>query len=116
MNLVDDYINNFDNQKKEWFNIFISFMRENFPNTNETISYGIPMYKFNKQYIAFSAAKNHFSFHTLDFKTLEELKRLFPNAKFGKGCIKIKYENKEIIPILLDMCRKIVERSASTNK
>jgi len=112
MDLVNNYIDNFEGDKKEWVVTFVTFMRENYPNIKETISFQIPTYKFNGMYIAFSAkAKEHFTFHSIDFEMIEELKKLLPNAKFGKGCAKIKYEDKAAIPILCDMCRKIIERS-----
>ena len=112
MDLVNNYIDNFEGDKKEWVVTFVTFMRENYPNIKETISFQIPTYKFNGMYIAFSAkAKEHFTFHTIDFEMIEELKKLLPNAKFGKGCAKVKYEDKAAIPVLFDMCRKIIERS-----
>ena len=108
---VDEYIDRFTDEKKEWLTLFINHMRENFPNVHETISYQIPTYKFNKCYIAFSVAKNHFSFHTLDFEMIEELKKELPKAKFGRGCIKVKYTEKNAIPILLEYCRRIIENN-----
>lgn len=111
MNTVNDYIHSFDGVKKEWLTTFITFMRENFPDIPERISYQMPMYKFNGIYIAFSVAKEHFTFHTLDFDMIEELKVLLPKAKFGKGCTKVKYDDKAAIPVLFDMCRKIVDRA-----
>jgi len=59
-------------------------------------------------------AKKHFTFHSIDFEMIEELKKLLPNAKFGKGCAKVKYEDQGAIPVLCDMCRKIIERSNKT--
>jgi len=114
MDTVNDYINSFEGVKKEWLTTFVSFMRESFPNLQEKISYQMPTYKFNGKYIAFSIAKDHFSFHTLDFEMIEELKGLLPRAKFGKGCAKVKYNDNAAIPILFDMCRKIVDRSKAT--
>lgn len=114
MDTVNDYINSFEDMKKEWLTTFVTFMRESFPNVQENISFQMPTYKFNKLYIAFSAAKDHFSFHTLDFEMIEELKVLLPKAKFGKGCAKVKYNDKEAIPILFDMCKKIIDRSKQT--
>ncbi|HWP97948.1 MAG TPA: DUF1801 domain-containing protein [Syntrophomonadaceae bacterium] len=115
MDTVNDYINSFEGVKKEWLTIMVAFMRETFPNVQEKISYQMPTYNFNRQYIAFSLAKEHFSFHTLDFEMIEELKVLLPKAKFGKGCAKIKYNDTEAIPILFDMCRKIIKRSKTTS-
>jgi uncharacterized protein YdhG (YjbR/CyaY superfamily) len=111
MNAIDDFINNFDGVKKEWLTTFVSYMRENFPEIPEIISYQIPTYKFNRSYIAFSVAKDHFSFHSLDFEMIEELKGLLPNAKFGRGCAKVNFDDRAAVPILFEMCRKIVERS-----
>lgn len=115
MKTVDDYINSFEGPKKEWLTTMVTFMRETFPEVQEIISYQMPTYKFNGKYIAFSVANDHFSFHSLDFEMIEELKDLLPKAKFGKGCAKLKYTAKESIPILFDMCRKIVERSKATD-
>lgn len=111
MNTIDEYINRYEGEKKEWLSTFVAFMRENFPEAKEVISYQIPTYKFNKQYIAFSVAKEHFSFHTIDFEMIEELKGLLPKAKFGKGCANVKYGDKEAIPILFEMSRRIVDRN-----
>jgi uncharacterized protein YdhG (YjbR/CyaY superfamily) len=113
MDTVTEYINSFDGVKKEWLNTFVTFMRENFPEIPEKISYQMPMFKFNGQYIAFSVAQDHFSFHTLDFEMIEELKTLLPRVKFGRGCAKIKFTDKDAIPLLFEMCKKIVNRNKS---
>ncbi len=114
-NPVDDYINSFESEKKEWLSTFVTHMRENFPELEETISYQMPTYKFRHQasrnYIAFSTAKDHFTFHSLDFEMIEALKDQLPRAKFGKGSAKVNYNDREYIPILFDTAKKIVERS-----
>lgn len=111
METVEQYIDQFDGEKKEWLTTFVKFMRENFPEAQEVISYQMPMYKFNKMYIAFSIAKDHFTYHTLDFEMIEELKSRLPAAKFGKGSAKIPYQRREYIPVLLDASHEIVARS-----
>ena len=111
MPTVDDYVNKFEGEQKEWLTTMVSFMREQYPEIPERISYQMPMWKFNGTYIAFSVAKDHFSYHSLDFPMIEELKTLLPRAKFGKGCAKIPYSERESIPILFEMSRKIMERS-----
>lgn len=108
---VDEYVNSFDGVKKDWLLTFVNFMRENYPEIPERISYQIPMWKLNQQYVAFSVAKEHFTFHTLDFEMIEELKSLLPGAKFGKGSAKIPYEDRAARQVLFDMIRKIMERS-----
>jgi uncharacterized protein YdhG (YjbR/CyaY superfamily) len=111
MNSIDEYINNFEGIQKEWFITFATFMRETFPDSEEVISYQMPTYKFNGQFIGFSVAKEHFSFHTIDFEMIEELKTQLPKAKFGRGCAKVKFTDKDAIPILFKMAKKIVDRS-----
>ncbi len=112
-NTVNEYVDSFSGEPKEWLSTFVNFMRENFPALPEGISYQMPTYKFGGKYIAFSAAKDHFSYHTLDFEMVEELKQLLPRAKFGRGCAKVSYADKDCIPILFEMSRKIVARNTS---
>lgn len=107
---VDEYINNFDGEKRAWLTTMVNFMRENFPEIPETISYQVPMYKFAGTHIAFSVAKDHFTYLTIDFDMIEALKKRLPNAKFGKASVKIKYSDEAAIPILFQTSREIVER------
>lgn len=111
MDSVNEYIDSYDDEKKEWITTFVTFMRENYPNWEETIAYQMPTYKFLGQYIAFNAAKTHFTLHTLDYVMLDKLKEELSDAKFGKRCVKVKYKNKDAIPILFDACREIANRS-----
>jgi uncharacterized protein YdhG (YjbR/CyaY superfamily) len=110
---VDEYINTHEGVKKEWLTTLVTFMRENYPEIQETISYQMPMYKFQGKYIAFSVAKEHFSFHSLDFDMIEALKARLPKAKFGRGCAKVRYVDREYLPILFEMVRTIIERNQS---
>ena len=111
MNAVDEYIEGFEGEKKEWLTTMVTFMRQNFPEIPESIFYQMPAFRFNDQYIAFSVAKDHFTFHTLDFEVIEELKTLLPKAKFGKGSVKVSYADRAAIPVLFDVSKRIVDRS-----
>lgn len=110
MQTVDEYINQFESKQKQWIIEFVAYMREKHPEITETLSYKIPTYKFSNTYIAFSIAKNHFTFHTLDFDCIEMLKDQLPKATFGKGCAKIKYTDKEAKQILFQMFEYIIKR------
>jgi len=112
VNTVDEFIENYDGEQKAWLTTFVNFMRECYPEIPERISYQIPTWKFNRTYIAFSAAKEHFTFHTLDFEMIEDLKTRLPKAKFGKGSAKVKYTDRDAIPILFDAARQIVARNS----
>jgi hypothetical protein len=76
---------------------------------------GFPTVAPDGRYIAFSVAKEHFTFHTLDFEAIDELKALLPEAKFGRGSAKIKFSDRAAIPVLFDMCGKIVARAGKGN-
>ncbi|WP_260484931.1 hypothetical protein [Listeria booriae] len=39
------------------------------------------------------------------------MKNRLPNAKFGKGCVKVKFKDEDAIPVLFDFCREIVVRN-----
>lgn len=116
MSTVNDYVNSHEGLQREWLATFVDFMRTTFPDLQETISYQVPTFKFDGQYIAFSVAQDHFTFHTLDFDMIEELKTVLPKAKFGKGSAKVKYDDKEAIPILFAMAKRIVERNRANPK
>lgn len=110
MKPVDGYIRRYDGEQKEWLTTMVGYMRKEHPDLQEIISYQTPTYKFDGQYIAFSVAKDHFTFHTLDFEAIEELKGQLPKAKFGKGSAKIPFGDRDAIPVLFEACEKIIAR------
>jgi len=110
MEEVDDFIGMYSGEKAEWLVEMINFMRRTFPEIKEVMSYKIPTFKFDKTYIAFSIAKDHFSFHSKDFDMIEELKKQLPKEKFGRGCVKVRFANKDAIPVLKEMCKMIVSK------
>ncbi len=112
MGSVDDYLGRFEGEQREWLTTMIGYMRKNHPDLQETISYQIPTYKFDGQYIAFSVAKDHFTFHSLDFEVIEELKQLLPQAKFGRGSAKIPFSDRDAIPVIFEACERIIERNS----
>lgn len=116
MDTVDEYVNSYADEKREWLTTMVTFMRENFPELEEKISYQIPTFKYKGGYIAFSVAKEHFTFHTVDFEMIEELKQRLPRAKFGRGSAKIKYADTDTIPVLFEMSRKIVDRGKANTQ
>jgi uncharacterized protein YdhG (YjbR/CyaY superfamily) len=107
---VDEYINAFEGEKREWLITMVTFMRDNFPELEETIFYQMPAFRLDRGYIAFSVAKDHFTYHTLDFRTIDELKSSLPSATFGRGSVKIRFSDREAIPVLFEASRRTVER------
>lgn len=108
---VEEYLATLQSPGRDWVNSFVEFMHREFPEVSEGISYQIPTYKFGNNYVAFSAAKEHFTFHTLDFEYLEMLKVMLPRARFGKGSAKVDYTDKEARGVLRASIRMIIHRA-----
>ena len=107
---VDKYMDRFEGEKKEWLTTMVEFTRNTFPELEERMFYGMPAFRFDGGYIAFSVAKDHFTFHTLDFDMVEELKARLPKAGFGRGSVKVKFADREAIPVLFEASKTIVNR------
>lgn len=115
-NDVDLYIENLDVNQQEWIKFFVNYMRENHPDIEEVISYKIPTCKLGtgsmRNYIAFSASKNHFSMHSMDFEYILLLKDKLKNPGKGKGCVNIKYSNIDERNVIIDAIEDIITRNS----
>ena len=84
-------------------------IKDELPDAIETISYGMPLFKFHGMVVGFAAFKNHCSLfpgHTVaDFA--EELK----DYKTSKGTVQFSPKK----PISEDLIRAIVRRRADEN-
>ncbi|MEG0540721.1 MAG: DUF1801 domain-containing protein [Angelakisella sp.] len=114
INEVDNYIQTLANTEQEWMSFFVRYMREKHANLEEVISFKMPTYKLGsgkqRNYIAFSPAKNHFSMHSMDFEYIEILKKQLSSPGKGKGCVQVKYQNPEERIILLEAIEEIINR------
>lgn len=112
-----EYINLLDNRQQEYLNNFIDFMEINFPQYKPKICFSMPMWLINKKmrdgYIAFSAAKNHFSIHFSDEKFLHELSQSLPACKSGKRCINIKYGDDESYQMVKEHVKNFLNQQLS---
>lgn len=109
MQLVNEYVSSFEGVKREWVAMMVGFMREVFPEVEETLVFKMPTYKGDGYFIAFAAQKNYFSFYTDDTRVLPLIKELAPSTSIGKGCARIKYSNESAIEALMDACKEIVD-------
>jgi predicted DNA-binding protein (MmcQ/YjbR family)/uncharacterized protein YdhG (YjbR/CyaY superfamily) len=78
---------------------FAAFMEWEFPNLSPKISFSMPIWlvgkKMNEGYVAYSAAKNHFSIHFSSEEFVDRLNAELPDCKRGKQCINIKYGDEQ---------------------
>ncbi len=103
-----EYIESIAGSGKEWLTEFFDYMAEHHSNIKPVMFRQRPMYKVGKSYVMFTAAKDYFTMHTLNFDLIEELKRQLPGSGNGKGCVNIKYANTDAKPVLKAMCDRIV--------
>lgn len=108
-----EYIDSIAGLGKEWLIEFFHYMEQHHGDIKPVMFRQRPMYKVGKSYIMFTAAKDYFSMHTLNFELINELKRQLPGSGNGKGCVNIKYTNIAAKPILKTMCDKIIELNQS---
>ena len=111
---IDKYIDTLKDTEREWILFFVDYMRKKHPDLEEIISFKMPTYKLgskkDRNYIAFSPAKSHFSMHTMDFEYITLLKEKLSSPGKGKGCVNVKYTNKEERVILLEAVEDIIKR------
>jgi hypothetical protein len=101
-----------NDQGREWLAEFYEYMDTTYPDLPWTMFRQVPMYKFKRSYqegyVMFTAASTHFSLHILDFALVEELKATLDRASFGKGSIKVKYRDTDLIPVLKQTIDRVI--------
>ncbi len=107
MDKIQDYINQFEDIKKEWLEQLVLFMREE-TQLEECFDYKMPTYKGYGFYIAFAAQKNYFSFYTDEVSVLKIFKAEIPSTSLGKGCARIKYKEQYAITIMIKIIKEII--------
>ncbi len=115
MGSVDEYINSFEGEKKEWMLELVDYMRTRYPEIDEDIVFNIPTYIFNKMYIAFSIVKNCFHFRSRDSEMIEKLKKECEKTESEECCARFEAQfelnDKDAIPAIHETIDKIVERN-----
>ena len=120
INNIDEYLEASPDAGKEWLKEFLKYMNKKYPEYNLIMFRQCPMYKFGKSYlegyIMFTTTKKHFVLHILDFEMIEEMKKRLKKAEFGKGCIKVKYDQVESIPLLKEVIDKVMIKAKNIKK
>ncbi|WP_092750549.1 DUF1801 domain-containing protein [Hydrogenoanaerobacterium saccharovorans] len=112
--LVDEYINSKESPQRDWLLLFIDYMRTNYPQIEETISYQMPTYILekgkNRNYIAFGTPNTHFTLHTMDFDYIQKFHEQYPSSGKGKGCVNVDYSDGDMHKELLHSIDEIIKR------
>lgn len=108
---IDKYIRTFPKETQELLGQIRTIIRQIAPESEESLSYGMPAYKFNgKPLVYFSAFKNHIGFYATPAghkKFAGELSRY----KQGKGSVQFPLN----LPLPLDLIRRIVKFRVKEN-
>lgn len=112
---IEEYLNSVNDIGKEWLLEFYQYMNTKHSELKPVMFRQRPMYKINKSYIMFTAAKQHFSLHTIDFDLINKYQHIIPNSGNAKGCLNIKYSNVDAKPLLKELCDLVVERNMDPN-
>lgn len=116
MNEIESYIQQFPEDVQLILNTIRKIIKDNVANVEESISYGMPAYKFNKKpLVYFAAYKNHIGFYATP-SGLKEFKDELSKYKQGKGSVQFPLNQ----PIPYALIEKIVQfrmiENATTKK
>ncbi len=107
MDKIQDYIDQFEDIKKEWLEQLVLFMREE-TQLEACFEYKMPTYRGYGFYIAFAAQKNYFSFYTDEVRVLEIFKAEMPSTSLGKSCARIKYKEQDALNVIMQIIKEII--------
>lgn len=105
MPAVTDYINNLDEPQKSTLAHISSIVKTIVPDSEETISYGVPTFKYKGKYVlALAASKKHLSIYpgSHAIETHEDLLGAF---SISKGTIRFTADNPIPDDILISIVR-----------
>jgi uncharacterized protein YdhG (YjbR/CyaY superfamily) len=92
---VQEYIDNSREEAKPWLVEIFNYIETKYPTLELKILYSLPGYKFKNNYLIFGANKSYLSIHTRIFSLIDEGESYFHHINRGKGCIRIKYNQKD---------------------
>ncbi|MEI2764829.1 MAG: hypothetical protein V9F82_03925 [Dermatophilaceae bacterium] len=99
---------------RAWLREFWQHVQTRSAAAAPTMFRGVPMYKFANSYlegyIMFTAAKNHFAVHALDFDLVQQARAAIPGAAGGKGSVRVTYGNVEATPALKELVDAVLRR------
>jgi uncharacterized protein YdhG (YjbR/CyaY superfamily) len=102
---IDAYIAGFPKGTQEILELVRATIRQAAPEAEEKISYAIPTFTLNKEYLVYFAAfKNHIGFYPTPVG-MEEFKKDLSPYKQGKGSVQFPLDQ----PMPLDLITKIVK-------
>jgi uncharacterized protein YdhG (YjbR/CyaY superfamily) len=100
---IDEYIATFPKNVQDILEEMKKVIKESAPESEETISYGMPTFKFRGNLVHFAAYKNHIGFYPTP-SAIEAFKEDLSPYKSSKGAVQFPIDK----PIPFELVKKIV--------
>ncbi len=114
MDTVEEYLASLPEPARAWVDEFVTDTAAHYPSVPLVMFRQRPMFKFGatyqQGYVMFTAAKTHFTVHSVEFDLIEQLKARLPKAQFGKGSTKVRFTDEAAKPVLFDYVATVMER------
>ena len=115
MNEVDKYLSGIDSKQKTELERIRKIICKTIPEVEEVISYGMPVYKYNKKYlIGIAAFKDHMSVFP-GSEPIEKLRSKLDKFKLSKGTVQFTLTNPlpdDILIEMIDIRKRAIDNSA----
>jgi len=108
---IDEYIDASPQEVQSTLKTLKKLVKEELPDAEESISYGIPTFKMNEKFVIYFAGyKDHVSLHPTTEALEKTIKEVLP-YKTGKGTLQFKLDK----PLPLPLIKKIVKFKLKEN-
>lgn len=106
MTTIEEYLSNLSESQKKEFHRIRKIVKQIVPDAEETISYGMPTFKYNKRpLLYFGAFKNHMSLFPASGSVVSAMGEKLAKFHTSKGTLKFTQDN----PISDDLVKEIVQ-------
>lgn len=103
-----EYIDSVQGPGHEWLQEFHAYMARRYPDITPVMFRQRPMFKVGESYVMFTAAKKHFSLHSLNFDLIAAAKEKIPNSGSGLGSVQVPYKDQAAKPVLKALVDEVV--------
>lgn len=111
---VAQYLDSLPEPARSWVTEFVDDTAAHYPSVPLVMFRQRPMFKFGasyqRGYVMFTAAKTHFTVHSVEFDLIEQLRHRLPTAQFGKGSVKVRFTDAAAKPILREYVAAVMSR------
>lgn len=111
---VEEYLDSLDEPARTWVSEFVDDTATRYPSVPLVMFRQRPMFKFGTSYqqgyVMFTAARTHFTVHSVEFDLIDELRTRLPRAGFGKGSVKVRFTDVAAKPVLREHVAQVMAR------